>query len=260
MAESNDSEKTTAVSISQRVTDTLYALTQNAGPISVRTIAECTGNSRSSAHRILQTLAESGFAEQRPDGSYSSGSRLVELAARVFGSVPVLKIADSIMTDLVAEIGETCYMATYVPGEMSATFVHRVESNHVVRHVQSLGTRIPLHAGAVGKAILSVSDIDLDELSLVAFTAQTPTTKAKLHREVEIARRNGYATSASERVADVMGVGSPLTSGGTVVGGLTVAIPTSRVPASGTEAIGRIVRKHAMDLSAVLTAMGIKQL
>ena len=77
MAESNDSEKTTAVSISQRVTDTLYALTQNAGPISVRTIADGTGNSRSSAHRILQTLAESGFAEQRPDGSYSTGPRLV---------------------------------------------------------------------------------------------------------------------------------------------------------------------------------------
>ena len=261
MVDTNDeSEKTTAVPISQRVIDTLHALTQSSGPIPVRTIAEATGNSRSSAHRILQTLAESGYAEQRADGGYSSGPRLVELAARVFGTVPVLRIADTIMTDLVGEIGETCYLATYVPGEMAATFVHRVESDHVVRHVQSLGTRIPLHAGAVGKAILSVSNIDLDELSLVAYTARTPSTTEQLRRDVETARKQGYATSASERVTDVMGVAAPLMSGETVVGGLTVAIPTSRVPEQGTEEIGRMVRKKAQELSAVLTAMGIKRI
>ena len=132
-----------SVPISQRVTDTLYALTQSSGVLSVRTIAEATGNSRSSTHRILQALAESQYAEQREDGGYTVGRRLVELAARVFGVVPVLKIVDDIMTGLVAEVGETCYLATYTEGETFATFVHRVESNHSVRHVQALGTQAP---------------------------------------------------------------------------------------------------------------------
>jgi IclR family acetate operon transcriptional repressor len=253
-------EKPSAISVSQRVTDTLFALTQSSSPISVRTIAEATGNSRSSAHRILQTLAESGFAEQRADGGYTIGPRLVELSARVFGSVPVLRIADSIMTQLVDTVGETCYLATYVPGEMSATFIHRVESDEVVRHIQALGTRIPLHAGAVGKAILSVAAVDLEELSLVGFTEKTPTTLTSLRRDVDEAKRRGYATSVSERVLDVVGVASPVFSGERVVGGLTVAIPSSRVPADGLERIGEAVRQHAAELSAAFMAMGVKRL
>lgn len=249
-----------SVPISQRVTDTLYALTQSAGVLSVRTIAEATGNSRSSTHRILQTLAESRYAEQREDGGYTVGPRLVELAARVFGVVPVLKIADDIMTEVVGEVGETCYLAAYTEGDTHATFVHRVESDHLVRHVQALGTRLPLHAGAVGKAILSAAVIDLDSLDLTAYTPQTPTTVARLKQDVESARELGYATSFEERVVGVDGVAAPLISGETVVGGLTVAIPTSRAPEGGFEAIGGIVRERARELSSALTAMGVKHI
>ncbi|TCO19608.1 IclR family transcriptional regulator [Kribbella steppae] len=249
-----------SVPISQRVTDTLYALTQSSGVLSVRTIAEATGNSRSSTHRILQALADSQYAEQREDGGYTVGRRLVELAARVFGVVPGLKIVDDIMTALVAQVGETSYLATYNEGETFATFVHRVESNHSVRHVQALGTRLPLHAGAVGKAILSAADIDLDSLDLTKFTPQTPTTVAALKKDVESARQLGYATSFEERVVGVDGVAAPLFSGDTVVGGLTVAIPTSRAPEGGFEAIGDIVRERAHELSSALTAMGVKHI
>lgn len=249
-----------AVPISQRVTDTLYALTQSSGVLSVRTIAEATGNSRSSTHRILQTLADSQYAEQREDGGYTVGRRLVELAARVFGVVPVLQIVDDIMTGLVEQVGETCYLATYIEGDAFATFVHRVESDHLVRHVQALGTRLPLHAGAVGKAILAATDIDLDGLDLTVFTPQTPTTVAALKQDVEAARELGYATSLEERVVGVDGVAAPVISGDTVVGGLTVAIPTSRAPQDGFEAIGGIVRERAHELSLALTAMGVKHI
>jgi IclR family transcriptional regulator, acetate operon repressor len=258
--QNNGEEKAPAVGISQRVTDTLYALTQSSGVLSVRTIAEATGNSRSSTHRILQSLAENGYAEQRADGGYTVGPRLLELAARVFGVVPALKIADSIMTELVAEVGETCYLATYSTGDHFATFVHRVESDHLVRHVQALGTRLPLHAGAVGKAILSVSDIDIDTLDLVAFTPHTPTTKTALAKDLAEARERGYATSLQERVGDVDGVAAPLISGGMVVGGLTVAIPASRAPKEGFDSVGQAVRKRAEELSSALTAMGVKRI
>jgi len=257
---SEDEKGGQSVPISQRVTDTLYALTQSSGELSVRTIAESTGNSRSSTHRILQSLAENGYAEQRADGGYAVGRRLVELAARVFGVVPVLKIADGIMTDLVAEVGETCYLASYHSGDSFSTFVHRVESNHQVRHVQALGTRLPLHAGAVGKAILSAADIDLDTLDLVAYTPRTPTTKDALRKDIERARELGYATSFEERVGGVDGVAAPLISGDVVVGGLTVAIPTSRAPEAGFDAIGALVRKRAHELSSALTAMGVKHI
>jgi IclR family transcriptional regulator, acetate operon repressor len=249
-----------AVSIFPRVMDTLYALTSSEGILSVRTIAEATGNSRSSTHRILQSMAESGYAEQRQDGGYTVGPRLIELAARVFGVVPVLKIADSVMTQLEAEVGETCYLASYSPGDTYTTFIHRVESDHPLRHVQPLGTRLPLHAGAIGKAVLAASDVDPASIELTAYTPRTLTTRTALVKDLKAIRSQGYATSVEERVVGVAGVAAPLMSGDTVVGGLSVSIPASRVPKAGLDGIGIAVRKRAQELSLALTAMGVKRI
>jgi IclR family acetate operon transcriptional repressor len=249
-----------AVSSFPRIVEVLYALTGSSQLQSVRAIAEVTGNSRSSTQRILRSLADTGYAEQRDDGSYTIGPRLVELSARVFGVVPVLKLADSMMSELVREVGETCYLATYSRGDTSATYIHRVEGDNPVRHFQALGVRLPLHAGAVGKAILSVADISLDKLELTRYTPQTLVSKAALRKDLERAREAGYTTSIEERVVGVVGVAAPLTAGDTVVGGLTVAIPTSRVPKEGLDDIGKAVRKCAREFSLALTAMGIKRI
>jgi IclR family acetate operon transcriptional repressor len=259
MPENNQSKDPQVVSIFPRVMETLYALTQGEGVLSVRAIAEGTGNSRSSTHRILQSLAESGYAEQREDGGYSVGPRLIELAARVFGAVPVLKIANSIMTELVRDAGETCYLATYSQGDHYATFIHRVESDHPVRHVQPLGTRLPLHAGAIGKAILAASDVDPGSLELVTFTPRTP-TKSALVKELKRIRDAGYATSFEERIVGAAGVAAPVFSGESLVGGLSISIPTSRAPKDRLDAIGSAVRKSAHELSLALTATGVKRI
>jgi len=256
----NDNNEAKGAQGVPRVMDTLYALTESAGGLSVRTIAEATGNSRSATHRILQSLAECGYAEQGHDGSYAVGRLLIELAARTFNAVPVLKMADSIMTELVREVGETCYLATYWRGEAFTTFIHRVETDNPVRHIQALGARLPLHAGAVGKAILSVSDIDLGTLDLAAFTPGTLITKAALGKDLKRIRELGYATSSEERVLGVAGVAAPVLSGDSVVGGLSVSIPISRVPKDGLDALGKAVSKRAQEFSLALTAMGVKHI
>jgi IclR family acetate operon transcriptional repressor len=257
MTDNNEAKGAQAV---PRVMETLYALSASTAALSVRTIADNIGNSRSSTHRILQSLAESGYAEQRPDGGYIVGPRLIELAARVFGAVPVLRMADSVMTDLVREVGETCYLATYSRGDVTATFIHRVETDHPVRHVQALGTRLPLHAGAIGKAILSALDIDIGTLDLTAYTPRTPTSKAALQKELKRVRESGYATSVEERVIGSAGAAAPIISGDVVVGGLSVSVPTSRLGKTTLDTIGKKVHKRAQDLSLALTAMGVKRI
>ena len=228
---------------------------------SIRAIAQQTGNSRSSTHRILQYLARGGYAEQTENGGYVVGSRLLSLSARVFGVIPVLQIAGSIMRNLVQEIGETCYLATYEQGDNFCTYVHRVESAHLVRHVQPLGVRIPLHAGAVGKAILAaLPDNAMPPLDLVSYTPHTLTSVADLQASLKLVRQRQYATSVEERVIGVAGAAAAVTSAGTVIGGLTVSVPLSRVSSEGLDAIGVAVREHAQNLSAALTATGVKRI
>lgn len=173
--------------LSRRVTEVLYALASRERGLSVRAIAEMTGNSRSSTHRILQMLAEDGYAEQHSDSSYAVGPKLLQLAARVFGSVSIIRVADSIMVRLSAETGESSYLVAFSRRDLLATFIHRVDSDHPVRHIQPLGAPIPLHAGAVGKAILAAStDIDLAQIELTQYTEQTPRTLEALEAHVQL--------------------------------------------------------------------------
>lgn len=250
-----------SVGLVNLVVETLYALAERPEGSSIRSIAQQTDNSRSSTHRILQYLAKSGYAEQTENGSYVVGSRLLALSARVFGVVPVLQIAQSIMRNVVQDVGETCYLAAYSPGDDFCTYIHRVEGSHLVRHVQPLGTRIPLHAGAVGKSILAaIHDFDFSKLDLVAYTSRTLTSVEDLRRSLEVVSRDGYATSYEERVMGVAGAASVLRSGDVVVGALTVSVPLSRVPPEGLEAVGRRVHAHAQELSQAMTAMGVHRI
>jgi len=247
-------------SISRRVTGILYSLTEREGGLSVRAVAEEAGSSRSATHRILQMLADEGYAEIREQGRYTVGPKLIELAARVFGVVPLIRVADAIMVRLVQEVGETCYLAVYSASDTVATFVHRVESDEPVRHIQPLGSRLPLHVGAVGKAILAASpSIDLDDLDITRDAPRVPVNRKDLKRDVSKARELGYAVSVQERLSGVAAVASALRSGEDVIGALSVAIPVSRVPANGLDSIGETVKSYSLELSAAMQAMGAKR-
>ncbi|MBB5536397.1 IclR family transcriptional regulator [Rhizobium giardinii] len=266
MADSKSTETTDeappqSIGLVNLVVETLYSLAARPEGSSIRAIAQETGNSRSSTHRILQYLARSGYAEQTENGSYVVGSRLVSLSARVFGVVPVLQIARSIMRRLVDEVGETCYLATYLPGDDFCTYVHRVESANLVRHVQPLGVRLPLHAGAVGKAILaSLPAFDFTKLALVPYTVHTLTTEIALRESLDLVREKGYAVSVEERVLGVAGVASVLKSEDSVVGALTVSVPLSRVAPPDLDQIGELVKSYAEELSSALTGIGVTRI
>jgi IclR family acetate operon transcriptional repressor len=248
-------------STARRVLDVLYALTDSEEGMSVRGIADQIGSSRSSTHRILRAMADDQFVEQKPDGGYVIGVRMVELGARVLGVVPLLKYSNELMRRLVSEVAETAYLATFDRVSLFASFVHRVESTRPIRHVQPLGTKIPLHAGAVGKAILFADEsINLAELPLPAVTPHTIVDLQELEEDIREARKRGYAVSREERVEGIIGVAAPLLSGGVVVGGLAVAVPVGHEGATDVDRVGQLVRTCAADISATLNAMGVNRL
>lgn len=256
-----EERSTASNSLVNLAAETLFSLAARPEGASIRTVAQETGNGRSSTHRILQQLASTGYVQQTENGGYVVGPRLLTLSARVFGSVPILQIARSILKALSEDVGETCYLAVYNPGDHYCTYIQRHESSHLVRHVQQLGDRIPLHAGAVGKAILgALPDFDLSQLQLDTFTPHTLNTVESLSRNIQEGHAAGYSTSVEERVLGVAGVAAAVRSHDHVVGALTVSIPLSRVPTNGLSDIGNLVRSHAGELSSCLESLGINRI
>lgn len=238
-----------SVSATYRVTAVLYALTEPGEGLSVRAVAERTATSRSAAHRILQALVDEGYAVQGAGGRYVAGPKLLQLAARAFTGTSAIQLADSIMNGLVDEVGETAYLGSFLPEEKAVTFVHRVECTHPLRYIQPLGVPLPLDRGAIGKAILAdaVKNPDLG----IGVDAGT-----ELAKDLEEIRERRYAVSFAERVQGVTGIASAVHARGMVVGGLTLAVPTVRLPRDQIGEIGEIVVRYADQISGALAALG----
>ena len=84
----------------ERAFDVLETLSETHGGIGLSTLAQKTGLSKSTAHRILKTMLERGYAEKTLDGSYKLGSHLFELMSNHIDSLELQVEAQPYMAAL----------------------------------------------------------------------------------------------------------------------------------------------------------------
>jgi len=234
----------------------LQALVGSPDGLSVRQLAERTGQSRSTVHRMLQELAEAGMAEQTDSGGYRLGPRIFEFAATVLARSSIVDVADRIMQELVDLTNETAYVAMLTADGRHGVHVHRVDSPEPLRYLVPRGTRFPLHAGAAGKAMLAFLAEDAIPDELERITANTVVARTALDADLAEVRRHGYAVTFEERVKGATGVAAPLRVRDRVVGSLTLSVPVARIPEAGLEVYGPAVVEFADRLSTAMAALG----
>jgi IclR family acetate operon transcriptional repressor len=234
----------------------LQALAEEPEGLSVRRLSEITGTSRSTVHRLLQGLAELGMAQQTESGSYRMGPKLFELATVVLAHSSVVQVSDSLMRELVAETGETVYVAMLSADRRTAVHVHRVDSPEPLRYLVPRGSRFPIYAGAAGKAILAFLGPPWDLDRLEPITENTITDRAALEAQLEGIRRSGFSVTLEERVKGAAGVAAPLVVRGEVVGSLTLSVPVARLPEAGLEQFGPLVVEYAERVSTAIAVLG----
>ncbi|MGW3810278.1 IclR family transcriptional regulator [Micromonospora sp. NPDC005113] len=161
-----------------------------------------------------------------------------------------MSAADREMQAIVRQHGETVYLTRYLPAAREAVFVHVVESETPLRYVLPLGLRIPLHAGAAGKAILAHLDDDVvDELRLARFTDRTIVKKYQLRAELALIRERGYAVSSGERIEGATGIAAAYWHNGLLVGSITMTVPQQNLDDHRLAALGSAARKAAETIS-----------
>ena len=95
------------------------------------------------------------------------------------------------------------------------------------------GALLPLHATAMGKALLAAcpeAEAEVASSELRPFTAATITDPDTLAKSLEQVRGRGWAASIEEFVEGTSAVAAPITShGGDAVGALSISGPTDRL-------------------------------
>jgi DNA-binding IclR family transcriptional regulator len=171
--------------------------------------------SKSTAHRLLKSLEASHLVIQDPiTHRYFLGPLVFELASRSLAAHQTLLLcAVEDMTYLRNLSGET--VALYMRVGRDRVCLEEVESGESIKFTAGKGCVFPLHVGSSGKVLLA--ELEDDSLNLLlrnerwaSVGPNTITNKAIFLRELKQTRKQGYATSFSERVAGGASLSVPI--------------------------------------------------
>ena len=186
----------------QRHLSLLELIATQPTPSTLQRLTEQTGLPKPTVHRMLQQLEETGMILRDGDGRhFGTGPRLRRLAERTLLTDVQHGARHRILTDLVAQLGESCNITALAGDEV--IFLDRVETPEPLRFTLAAGSRVPAHASASGKLLLSqLSPAQRERLlgtaPLARFTPKTITDPAAVQEEITRSARCGYAVDDEE--------------------------------------------------------------
>jgi DNA-binding IclR family transcriptional regulator len=229
-----EKEGKASIQVIERMMQLLDALAAEPGAVSLKKLAQATGLHPSTAHRILAVMVNSHIAERVEAGSYRLGIRLLELGNLVKGRINVRQEALPYMRELQQELGETVNLCVRQKDEV--IYVDRVVGGQtMMRVVQVVGARAPLHITAVGKIFLAADGAPscreyAKRTGLPTYTESTLTTEAALFKEIAEITKLGYAFDNEEAEKGVSCIAAGIRNDeGKVVAGLSVSAPSDRL-------------------------------
>lgn len=161
-----------------------------------------TGVPKPTMHRMVQQLEAAGLVIRQSDGRhFGTGARLRDLAEAILLNATQHGARHSVLRALAAELGETCNVTALSGNEV--IYLDRVESSELLRFHLRPGAKVPVHASASGKMILSqLAPAQrrklLGHTPLEQFTSRTLTDLGDFEAEITLTRERGHAIDDEE--------------------------------------------------------------
>jgi DNA-binding IclR family transcriptional regulator len=246
-------ESKNSVQVIERMMKLLEVLASNAQPVGLKNLAQASGLHPSTTHRILGALVSDRVIERVDPGRYRLGIRLLELGNLVKARISVREHALPYMRELHAQTGEAVNLSVRRDDEI--VYIERTSSGRsLMRVVNIVGARAPLHITAVGKLFLLADGTEglrgyAQRTHLPQFTRNTLTSVGALEKELERIRRNGYASDNEEAELGVRCIGAGVHDDtGLLVAGLSVSAPAERMKSAWSG----LVRETAEKISRAI--------
>jgi IclR family transcriptional regulator, KDG regulon repressor len=216
--------------------------------LSVTELAFSLGVDKSSASRLVKTLASYGYVQQEPGSRrFCLGNRIYEIGWHLINQMPIRQKARPYLFRLMRETGECSHTAVYAEGK--ALVIDDIEGEAKLRVVGGIGRMIPLHCTAVGKGLLAFSNLPIPS-QLETLTEYTITDAAALRDHLAETRRKGYAYDDQENDPGVRCIAAPVFGMmGSAIATIGISGPTVRITDDRVELLATIVMQAARELS-----------
>lgn len=203
---------------------------------------------------ILKTLRDVGFVEQDAEsGKYQLGPALLHMRSSYLDGNELRTRALNWADALAARSSESVRIGTL--HENQVLIVHHVFRPDDTRQALEVGTLLPPHATALGKALLANHDYLVGALhngALRSYTAATVTDLSRFRLELEQVAERGWASDAGELLHGVASIAAPIEDRRRVtVGAIAISGPTERLYGNGRPR-GELV-DHVMEAARAVS-------
>jgi DNA-binding IclR family transcriptional regulator len=251
--------ETTVLAV-ERALQLIERLTEAPDGLSLADISRELTVNKAIAVRLLETLEHAGYVWRNDMAQrYHLTYRVSNLGLRQLQQSGLLGQCTSILEDLAERTGELVRLSIVENNERITWIYAVVGTRRSLRIDPNFNFEVSLHSHATGKAwLMTLSPERVIELlkrdGMSALTRQTSTDIKALQRELETARRRGFAMTFEENEIGVIAVAAPvvaarLSGARECVGAVSVAAPTNRMTRADIEACGPLAAEAAARLA-----------
>jgi DNA-binding IclR family transcriptional regulator len=219
---------------------------------SITEIAKDLSLPKNSVFRIVRTLAAGGYLDEHGK-SYRLSPKILSLGYAAVQSTHLISACLDEMRSLRDEINETIFVGALSEGKV--VILEELASFQLVKFTIEIGHKVPIHASAPGKVILSFLPPaeQKDLLAHIAFTRfndrTIPGMKAMM-QEIERVQGQGYALDLGEEVSDIWCAASPVFDYREYpIASIWLSGPEFRMSTMDLDKVGSLVKEHALRIS-----------
>ncbi|WP_308188516.1 IclR family transcriptional regulator [Nocardia spumae] len=228
------------VSMIERMTLILDAFDAATPTLTLLELVERTGLPRSTVHRILDQMIRLRWLAHSA-GGYRLGMRTLELGGLTADHNEIRDAVSPLLHELSQRTGMVGHLAVLDGREV--VYLDKAGGRFAAALPTRLGGRMPAHATALGKAMLSALEPAIAEAAFRArlprLTPRTLCEPDALHRELgQIRLRQGVAIDREEAMAGIACVAAPLRGRGAPPAALSLS---GRADAMSYDRLARVV-------------------
>ncbi len=235
----------------------LEALARAEGGLTLTDVSQRVTLPASTTHRLLATLEKTGYVYQAGDlGLWYVGLQAFTVGSSFLANRDFVAQSHPYMRRLMEQAGETANLAILDGTE--AVFIDQVQCRETMRTIVKLGSRVPLHASGVGKAIFAtLLDEEIDAIlkvkGLPRITPHTITVPETMWAALRVIRQRGFSFDDEEHLPGTRCVAAPIyNEHAEVLGAISLAGPVSRLPDARIKLLGPVVAHIAEDITKKL--------
>jgi IclR family acetate operon transcriptional repressor len=232
----------------------LEALAKSGTGLTLTDVAHRVQLPPSTTHRFLSTLERMGYVYQAGDlGLWYVGLQAFTVGTTFLANRDFVAQSHASMHRLMEQAGETANLAILDGTE--AVFIAQVQCHEMMRTLVKLGSRVPLHASGVGKALFAaLADEQIDAIlkvrGLPRITENTIVVPETMWAALRVIRQRGYSFDDEEHARSTRCVGAAIyDEHAEPLGAISIAGPSTRLADERIRQLGPIVAHIAEELT-----------